>query len=207
MATRQPESRALFVHGLWMSGHEAAWLRRCLAPAGVDLDRFAYASMRASPCEAARRLAHRMRAEPGVHLVAHSLGGLVALAALAEVPDWSGRAVLLGPPLAGSRVARRLRRAPGGALFLGAARDWLVEPPALTAPEGRVAVIAGTRNIGIGRVLAGCPGPGDGVVRVAETVLAGAARMEVRANHVELLVRPRVCAAVAAFLAGRGLSG
>lgn len=192
--------RALYVHGLLMTGREGALLRRRLRGLGVAAGIFRYRSRGEGPAEAAARLAARLRAEPGIALVGHSLGGLVAMAALAAAPAWRGRAVLLAPPLAGSAVARRLLSLPGGGWWLGAAREWLAGPPQFGAPPGRVAVIAGTRNVGIGRLLGACAPPGDGVVRLEETRLAGAPALVLRANHVELLFSARAAAATAAFI-------
>jgi len=49
-------------------------------------------------------------ATPGrIHLVCHSMGGIIARLALAEyMPDRIGRFVMIAPPNRGSRVARRL---------------------------------------------------------------------------------------------------
>jgi pimeloyl-ACP methyl ester carboxylesterase len=96
----------LFVHGLWMTGAEAFALRRRLEREhGFDTELFAYRTTR-DPLEAvAERLQQRVSAlvrhgAKGVHLVAHSLGGLVVLACLekfdALLPP--GRIVLLGAP-------------------------------------------------------------------------------------------------------------
>ena len=58
--------------------------------------------------EAADALAGHLRAQGEVaHVVAHSLGGLVACEAIASHADLpAGRVVLMGSPVRGSRTAR-----------------------------------------------------------------------------------------------------
>lgn len=165
----------LYVHGLFLRGHEAVRYAVRLRRANIVVRRFRYRSRREAPEAVAERLARRLREAPEAHVLAHSLGGLITLLALARVPEWRGRAVLLGSPVRGSGVARRILQWPGGRRLLGDAAGRLhggLDSP--LPPPGRVAVVAGTCNIGIGRLLAACPPPGDGIVRVNETALPGA---------------------------------
>lgn len=193
--------RVLFVHGLLMTGHESMLLARRFARSGLRLERFRYASRREGLEVVAVRLAELLCERPRIHVVTHSLGGLIMMSAVARAPRWLGRAVLLGPPLGGSETARALVGLPGGSWWLGEARETLTGTPRFPSPPvGRIAVIAGTRNIGIGTLLRATGGAADGVVRVAETRLAGAAAIEVHANHVGLLFNRRVAAVAAAFI-------
>ena len=77
----------VYVHGLWLSGGEALWLRRRLAQdLDADARAFSYPSVAADATTNARALAKfltAMRADT-LHLVGHSLGGLVILRALEE---------------------------------------------------------------------------------------------------------------------------
>lgn len=197
--------RVLYVHGLLMTGIESTVLaRRFAREYELALEVFRYGSRHDVPAAVARRLGWRLAREPDLHVVAHSFGGPIALAAMARAPDWRGRAVLLGPPITGSAAARGLLRLPGGAWLLGTARPWLSAPPPFAAPPGRVVVIAGTRNLGSGRLLGIGAGAADGVVRLDETRLADVPLRRFRVNHVELLCDRRVAAAAAGFLrAGR----
>lgn len=200
---QRPVARVLFVHGLWMSGYEGYVLARRLAREAFALERFEYVSRHEFPGAVAARLTRMLVEDPATHLVGHSLGGMLSLAAIAQAGSaWAGRAVLLGSPLAGSEAARRLARLPGGSWCLGAACDWLTDPPPLAPAAARVAVIAGTRNIGFGRLLGGCLAPADGVIRVAEARIRGIEPTTVRANHLGLLFNRRVAALVATFLNG-----
>ena len=195
---------ALFVHGMFLSGHEGFGLAWGMARHAIRLRRFRYHSRTEDPEAVADRLAERLRARPDLHLVAHSFGGLLTLTAIARSPDWQGRAVLLGSPLRGSGVARRTRQLPGGAFLLGKAADWLIrgmEDPAV--PPGRVAVIVGTRNIGIGRFLSPELDAGDGIVALDETGLEGAAEsLRYDTIHIGLVYNRRVIDQVARFIRG-----
>jgi len=67
-------------------------------------------------------------------------------------------------------------------------------------PEA-LGVIAGTRALGLGRVLGPLPGANDGVVRVEETAVDGMhERLILPVGHSEMLVSPRVARAVRSFL-------
>ncbi len=197
-----PGTEALFVHGMFLRGHEAFGLAFGLARHGIRLRRFRYYSRAEEPEAVVERLAGRLQAMPGLHVIAHSFGGLLTLAAVARATEWQGRAVLLGSPLRGSSVARRTLELPGGSFVLGKAAHWLtrgLESPVV--PPGRVAVITGTRNIGIGRVLTPGPDAGDGIVRLDETGLEGAAEsLQFDTIHLGLVYNRRVIEKVAGFI-------
>ncbi|MGH8271468.1 MAG: alpha/beta hydrolase [Gammaproteobacteria bacterium] len=190
----------LYVHGLFMTGREGFQFSRWLRRHGIRCERFVYSSRREAPLQVADRLAARLAAEPGLNLVGHSLGGVIVARALAHSPEWRGRAVLLGAPLAGSDTARRAARLPGGRRLLGLGGRFLAGELAPTSASQRVMVIAGVRNIGIGRLIGACAPPGDGQVRLAETRLAGAVHRLARRGHVALLFDRYVVAACAAFI-------
>lgn len=175
-------------------------LRQRLARRGLDLEPFLHAARREGPHEIAARLAERLREAPDLHLIGHSMGGLIVLAALNAVDSWSGRAVLLGPPVGGSAAARRFLKWPGAKRVLGAASTWLATPPPFRADGKPVTVIAGTRDLGVGRLLGLHPGPSDGVVHLDETKLPGARVLPYPVTHFGLLFDPRVAEITAEFI-------
>jgi hypothetical protein len=62
-------------------------------------------------------------------------------------------------------------------------------------------VLAGTRSIGLGRIVPGLPRPNDGVVTLAETQLHGATDFIVLpVAHSEMLASRRCAEQIAAFL-------
>jgi pimeloyl-ACP methyl ester carboxylesterase len=195
----------VLVHGLWMG--RAIWLlvARHLRGRGYRVASFSYPSVRRGLGESARALEAFVRERhPGrVHLVGHSLGGLVVLRMLRDAHALPvGRVVLLGCPAAGCGSAEQLSRSRAGRFLLGAALpEWM---PADAAPAvQRVAVgsIAGTRRFGMGLLLVRLPRLNDGVVMVDETVVPGLAdHLVLPVSHSGMVVSPRVASEIAAFL-------
>jgi pimeloyl-ACP methyl ester carboxylesterase len=139
-----------------------------------------------------------------LHLVGHSLGGLVALHAVAcDRIAKPGRLVLAGTPFAESFSAQRLSRLPGGHTLLGkCVREWLHAAPRLATSGREIGVIAGDLSFGLGRVIApDLPAPNDGVVRVEETRVPGMRdHLVLHVSHTAMLFAPSVAHAVCAFL-------
>jgi len=167
----------VLVHGLWMHGLLLILLGRRLARHGFSVRRFSYPSMRLTLSENAQRLACYCNAidAPVVHLVGHSLGGLVALqAAAGGAVSRLGRIVLLGSPFSGSDSALSLRRLPGGRALLGRSLPQWMEGPHADSEGLEIGVLAGSRALGLGRLAnPGLSQPNDGVVRVDETRVPG----------------------------------
>ena len=112
----------ILLHGLWMRAFTLVALRHQLQRAGHAVEVFDYASVLRGPEVSVHGLLQRVHAlkSANVHLVGHSLGGLIALQALQREPELTrGRVVCLGSPLRGSAVARGVARLPGGALIVG----------------------------------------------------------------------------------------
>ena len=141
-----------------------------------------------------------------IHFVTHSLGGIVLRQYLAahEVPNL-GRVVMLAPPNRGSELADRLSR---GRLFravLGPSLDELRTTPdsavnRLGPACFPVGVIAGDRTVNP-LFTALLPGPDDGKVPVARTVLDGMAdHRVVHASHTWIMSRREVIRLTERFL-------
>lgn len=202
----------VYVHGLWLNGAEGLLLRHRLSRLlGADVRAFAYPSVK-SPLEenaaALERVVTSLRADT-LHLVAHSLGGLVVLALfdrLARSADRGlppGRVVLMGSPVRGSRSARRLARLPGGLCILGrSAADAILTSCERRWEGGRdLGVIAGGSGHGLGRLLGPLATPNDGTVQVDETDLPGASdRLMLNTSHSGMVFSGAVARQVAAFL-------
>jgi pimeloyl-ACP methyl ester carboxylesterase len=200
--------QVVLVHGLWFGPWSLAPLAQRLRRAGFEPRRFRYRTTTAALDQHARDLRAFVGPAPQtpLHFVAHSLGGLVTLQMLAAYPDLpAGRVVLLGSPLRGSLAARKARRVPGGRRLLGAARPTLESGIAGPAPGreiGReIGMIAGSRGIGLGLLLGGVGGPGDGTVAVAETRAEGLADHRVLpVTHTGLLFSRAVARQACHFL-------
>jgi pimeloyl-ACP methyl ester carboxylesterase len=205
----------LFVHGLWMTGAEALLMRRHLGAHGLRMVVLPYSSLAESMDAVARRCATQAqliarRTLQPVHLVGHSLGGLIIYRAfemeLLPASRFSGeycRVVFLGTPALGSQSARVLAQFGPTRPVLGQmGRNWL---PQGVAPrwsfEPQLGLVAGTRPYGLGRLLGSFNGPNDGTVAVSETRLDGAAdHCEVPVTHTGLTMSSAVADQVAAFL-------
>jgi len=124
----------------------------------------------------------RLNGEETVHIVAHSMGGLVARALIhRRRPARLGKVIMLGTPNGGSEVADFLDRTPWLRPVLGRAAPALIthRPAAVDDLFGPVdyelGIIAGDRPLMPGAASRLLPAPSDGKVSVASTRLAGAA--------------------------------
>src|SRR5271166_5164573 len=171
----------VYVHGLWVSGVEGYWLRRRVARAlGAESRAFSYSSVTGRAGDVAGALGKFLANLPAdvLHIVAHSLGGVLVVKLFDNPPPLPpGRVVLLASPVNGSRAARNLMRLPFGASILGATvRDEVLpEQPRRWHGAREVGVIAGRSTVGLGRLVGALDEPNDGTILVAETNLAGAA--------------------------------
>jgi pimeloyl-ACP methyl ester carboxylesterase len=196
----------LVVHGLWMNRVVMLYLARRLRERGFAARAVGYYSAMHDFARNARQVAAAIGAigATRVHVVAHSLGGVVALAALRDRPDPRvRRVVLLGSPLAGSASGRQLAAKRWGAPLLGATRGLWGDMPRLEFPRGvEVGAIAGARGFGLGRLVGlEVPTPNDGVVAVEETKHPGLAdHLVMPVAHGEMLVSNAVARQAAAFL-------
>ena len=198
----------ILLHGLWMRGFALLMLHRRLMEAGFRVHRFDYMSVAATQEQTVARLHARMHeAAPeggAVHLVGHSLGGLLALRACLddhELP--AGRIVCLGSPLKGSAAARAFasKGGRGGGALLGHNRALLENGFDQWTGTREVGVIAGRIPIGLGHVLGQLEGEHDGSVAVDETRLPGIAdHCVVEANHTGLLFSVETGRLIADFL-------
>ncbi len=195
----------VFIHGLYMVGLEFAPLRRRMAAVGFETRRFHYGTLTRGLDENAARLAlflGGIRAER-LHLVAHSLGGLVTLRMFERgVTLPPGRVVFLGSPVRGSESARRMR-AKGLGWMLGRSGPGTLE--ANHAPVWKEArdlgLIAGTHDLRFNFLLPDLPSPNDGVVSLEETRIEGAAdSVTIHSNHTGMLFRRELARQVTAFL-------
>jgi len=196
----------ILIPGLWMPAAVLLPWQWRLQAAGHDVRRFAYPSWRNGLADNVEALARCLADTPGrpIHLVGHSLGGLLILSLLARGCDERlGRTVLLGSPALGSHAAARLGANAWGARLIGRClADWLDELPPNQPPGIEAGSIAGTRSLGFGRLLGGLPKPNDGVVAVVETWLPGASDLiTLPVSHSGMLLAATCTAQVNHFLA------
>lgn len=182
--------RVLLVHGLWMRSISMLWLANRLRGQGFDTELFGYYSLLQDTDAVIARLAETLREAPGTHVVAHSLGGLLALRAAEQVGvDRVGRIVCLGSPLAGSQAAASIvSKIPAGATLVGHNRALLAAGIGQIPAGLQVGAVAGCVPHGLGGVVAHFACEHDGTVAIPETRVPGLAdHAVVHASHSGLL--------------------
>lgn len=202
----------VLLHGIWMPAGEMLVLKHRLeSEHDLSCHNFSYPSVRGALDDNAGTLAEFLTSLDAdrIHLIGHSLGGLMALRMLAttQVP-FAGRVVCLGSPLCGSRAAARLAEMKWGKLILGESlpRAALGEPASEWATavvaDHEVGVIAGDVPAGIGRFFAEFDEPNDGTVSVAETQLPGIRdHLVLPVSHSGMVLSTAVADQAAAFVA------
>ena len=199
------------VHGFWSHGTGMYLIKRRLEREfGFRALLFSYPSVRGSLDEnaaALTRFIHQQDVD-AVHLVGHSLGGVLALRMLANDPQaLPGRVVCLGSPLTGSRAADYLTaqvwaediigRSLSAGVVETTASDWASH----VCDHREIGVIAGNVPLGFGRLVANFREENDGSVGVSETRLEGARdHLVMPVSHKGMLVSSDVADQAGSFL-------
>lgn len=193
------KGKVILAHGLWMNRIAMRPLARHLTEEGYTVERFGYASCRSSLDHNTAALMETLqaaRANPGpVHVLGHSMGGVVALSAClaAGAPTDASpmRLVMLGSPYQGSHCASTLSQVPFlSPIFGHTLPEWLARPRPNLPDWLEVGVISGHLAHGLGRFFVpSLPEPNDGVVAVLETVVPGARdTISLEVSHMGMLV-------------------
>jgi pimeloyl-ACP methyl ester carboxylesterase len=200
------KEQVVLVHGLWMHGMVMAWMARRIEHHGYTVHCYSYPTVRLNLAENASRLAafcDSLGARP-LHLVGHSLGGLLIARMLDEPHQLDiGRVVFLGSPYTGSFAARRFSSVPMGRAAVGASiAEWLRGARPGNLAKFEVGAIAGDLGVGLGvMVVPDLPRPHDGTVCVAETEVPGARdHIVLPVSHTGMVMSMRVVRQVCEFL-------
>lgn len=204
------EEHVVLLHGLGRTARSMRTLERGLTAAGYRVLNIDYPSRKHCVETLAMMVRHRIAAGTSsaatVHVVTHSLGGIVLRQIQRSCPlENLGRVVMLSPPSQGSELAEALS---GWFLY-----DWIFGPTGGqlgTGPEdlpcrlGQVdfelGVITGDRTVNPLFSLI-IPGPDDGKVAVARARVAGMrAFTVVHASHPFIMNNPDVLDIVRRFL-------
>ena len=194
--------RVVLLHGLWMPGLVMQWFGARLKAAGYEPEVFGYHSIVGGPDAAVPRLVEVLRKGGPAHIVAHSLGGLIALEALATDPELPvERVVCLGVPLCGSGAAASLTRWRLASLWLGRSADLLQRGCQPWPARVQVGMIAGCLPRGLGALFARFGQAHDGTVSVDETRSPALAdHVAIAASHSGLLFSAEAAQYATAFL-------
>jgi len=182
-----------------------SYLAFALRGEGLAAQTLTYHTMRDTLEDHLGRLTKRIAeiAAPRVHLVGHSLGGVIVLRYLQRRPDERiRRAVLIGTPVSGCQAATDLAQRACGEFLLGRSLAiWREQVSASLDPRYEIGVIAGTRAFGLGSLVTRLPKQNDGVVCLEETKFPGMRdHLELPLGHTVMLVSRRVARETAAFL-------
>lgn len=201
LASGRPRPQAsgtvvVLIHGLGANRWFLWSLDRHLVRAGFRTINWSYPSVRReieTHGRSLRQLLRHLEEDPGcqrIHLVTHSMGGIIARWALAEwIPGKLGRIAMLGPPNQGSHVATRVAR------LLG----WFCKPLSQLSDraDSFVNLLPAPQGLEIGVIAA----LHDRVVRVRSTFLpVQADHLEVPCGHNMILFRRDVALHVEWFL-------
>ena len=197
----------VYVHGLWLSGRESLFLRRRLAhDFDFDVHTFRYPAVSGSMGQIAEQLQKfvgELRPQ-ALHLVGHSLGGLVIYRFLERFPAQApGRVVFLGTPAVSSKAAVSAARMSWAAALIGrcVAEELLVERERSWKFARDLGIIAGTHALGLGQLFAGFDEENDGTIAVSETRLAGLTdHIALPTSHMGMLLSARVARETGHFL-------
>ncbi|MEO6697662.1 MAG: alpha/beta hydrolase [Gammaproteobacteria bacterium] len=203
--TAAQHETVVLLHGLWMRGWAMTLLAQRLRGCGFTVVHYSYLSLGRTVSENAASLNALLTSlnAPTVHLVGHSLGGLVILRLLQDYPtQQAGRVVLLGTPYASSYVARTVAGHAATRWLLGKSFDGGLRGNGPQWAGGReLGVIAGSRSLGLGWLAPGLPRPNDGTVAVMETRVPGASgQIVLPVSHTGMLFSAPVAGAVCDFL-------
>jgi pimeloyl-ACP methyl ester carboxylesterase len=184
-----------------MPGIAMHWLASRLQAAGFTTEVFSYASVADGPDRAVPRLIEAI-GDRDVDVVAHSLGGLIALQALCDAPDLKVRRVVcLGTPLRGSGAAAGMLRWPVSSFLLGRSATLLQTGFPCWQGRAEVGVVAGRVPHGLGALFGQFVDEHDGTVAVAETRLPGATdHVVVDSSHSGMLMSVEAADQAIAFL-------
>lgn len=220
VSPRHHEHLVVVLHGLGRSRRSMRPMVRALEATGHDVAWLDYASTRQTLREHGRAVATLLAHVDAtrVSFVTHSLGGLVARLALAELEGASEgsprgslrerlprphRLVMCAPPSRGAAMARLLHANVRGLArpVFGPVLDELAQGLDVPLPTIPFLVIAGAKGERINPLL---EGPDDGIVTVEETKLDGmTAHLVVDAIHTFVMGHPEAMAAATRFVDDR----
>lgn len=202
----------LLLHGIARNAGSLARMERAFREAGFATLNIDYPARKASLERLAEMLAPRAEAFAGsvsrLHIVTHSMGGLLARALIAKSrPGNLGRVVMLAPPNGGSEIADRLGRLWAFRRFFGPAGAQLVtrrdaQTEALLGPvDYPLGIIAGDRSLYLIESLLWLPGANDGRVTVERTRVEGMSdHLVLHADHATMMWNRKVIRETVGFV-------
>jgi pimeloyl-ACP methyl ester carboxylesterase len=167
----------LFIHGLGRSPLSGLKLLRALSQQGNHTSSFAYIATLETADGICRRLQQAIRKianQDEYVLIGHSLGGVLARAAIADLPEsipLPRRIFMLGSPIQPSRLAQKLKDNPAFKFAAGDCGQLLASwqrMQEIGAPAVPITTIIGTRGFK-GRFSPFADEDNDGIVSISES--------------------------------------
>ncbi|MCF6288395.1 MAG: alpha/beta hydrolase [Proteobacteria bacterium] len=193
----------VLVHGLWMSRWSFASIAKYLQKQGYAVYSFGYrTSSRPFDFNVQKLTAFvNSKTEDTVHLVVHSLGGILAMRSLPMIRK-AGKLIMLGSSINGATVARAMGKKRWTAWMLKHATEPLENGVPNPTVFRNSMMIAGTSNsIGIARIVIKLPEPNDGTVTVADTQADWInTHITEKTNHFNMLFRKNIKQHIIEFL-------
>jgi pimeloyl-ACP methyl ester carboxylesterase len=192
------------VHGLWNRGWSMAVMAKRLRLRGHKVAVYSYPT-RADTLDGHADGLHKFllaNKAHELHLIGHSMGGLVILNMFNKYDDLpSGRVVLMGTPVKGASIVKRLEKLPGQNFIFGKSRDNLLQGFQHAPPGRETGMIRGNRAFGLGQIVGGHDEANDGSITISETELDGLKdSIELNVSHSAMLVSSEVVEQVEQFL-------
>lgn len=166
----------LLLHGVLMNAVEMLYLKRQLEKQGFKVHSLSYESVKYSIAENTQKLHQKILTLncSELHIVAHSLGGIMTMHLLEKYPDLPiSRVVMLGTPINGSYAAKRMSQWKiVGRLLTSSMTDGLQGDHVFSdVCQCEIGMIAGSIKspIGLGLLLGKLPEENDGTVLLSET--------------------------------------
>ena len=166
----------LLLHGVLMNAMEMIYIKRQLEIQGFIVHSLSYASVTHSIAENTDSLYQKIASLDcsELHIVAHSLGGIMTMHLLEKYPDLPmGRVVMLGTPINGSYAANIISRWKiVGNLLTSSMKNGLDGRHDFELSNPReIGMIAGSIKspLGLGLLLGKLPEANDGTVLLSET--------------------------------------
>ncbi len=198
----EQKQAVVLVHGLYMRPWTWKSYKRFLTRHGFRVYHFGYKTTTQSFALTVMQLTAfiNSRSEQIVHIVAHSMGGILSMRSLPRVVK-KGKLVMLGTPLKGSKVARKIRHKGWHKGLLKHATEPLISGVVDAVKLRDSLMIAGTSPYGLGRFIEPKLGPSDGTVAISETQAKWLDQyQEIHSSHFGLLWNQQAKSRVLEFL-------
>ena len=198
------QQAVVLVHGLWMGRWSFAWIAKHLESKGYKVYRFGYKTSSKPFSYNIQKLQAfvNSRKERTVHLVVHSMGGILSMRSLPDIRK-AGKLVMLCSPVNGSQTAKSMGQKKWTSWMLKHASEALENGVINPKVFRESLMIAGTSSsIGIARLVTKLPKPNDGTVGLQETMAdwIGTHTTE-NTNHFRMLFHKNVQKTICQFLA------